>query len=92
MVMMVVMVVVIPPAGRNHIDAWSVAIIAVVMVVMMMVVVVVPLRHLHIAFRRFGRRLFIKRLQDFCGVRNRLEQLGIGVGLQRVRRVRCRRG
>src|SRR5579884_3574411 len=89
-VMMVVMVVVIPAARRYHIDARAIAVAPAVMMVMMVVVMmVIPLRHLHIALARSGRRLFIERLQDLRGIRNRLQQLRIGVGLQRIRRAWC---
>src|SRR5215469_6787353 len=95
-VMMVVMVmmVVIPAAGRHHIHARPViaVVIAVAAPIAMVMVVVIPLRHLHIAVRRFWRRLFIQGLQDLGGVRNRLQQLGVGVGLQRIRWTRRRGG
>jgi hypothetical protein len=66
------MVVVMVPMASNHDDRGTPH-MAVVMVM------VVHLRHLHISFRGFGRRLLIQRLQRFCRIRDRLEQVGVGI-------------
>ena len=75
MVMMMVMVVVVtvPERQRKH-DART-------MVVVMMMVMMVMIRELHIA--RIGRRtlMLIDRLQHRAGVRDRLQEIGIGMGL-----------
>ena len=70
---MMVVVVPVPERQRKH------DVRATVVVMMMMVVVVV--RELHIA--RIGRRilLLVDRLQYRAGVRYRLQEIGIGVGL-----------
>jgi hypothetical protein len=73
MVMVVVMMMVMMmPMASNH-DDRATPHMAVVMVVM------VHLSHLHISFRGFGRRLLIQRLQRFCRIRDRLEQVGVGI-------------
>jgi len=70
--MMVVMVVTVPERQRKH-DART------MVVVMMMVMVMI--RELYIA--RIGRRtlLLVDRLQRRAGVRDRLQEIGIGMGL-----------
>ena len=73
MVMVMVMMVVVPV--RDDHDPRSA-----ISVVMMMMVVMVILRELDIAVG--GRRgpLFVDRLQEHARIRDRLQQLGIGVG------------
>jgi hypothetical protein len=73
MVMMVVVMMVVPVAP----------LMAVVVVVMVMVV---RLRHLHVGPCRLSRALAVDHLQQGSGVRNGLEQIGIGIGLQDIRR------
>ena len=75
MVMVVVMMMVVMPMPSNH-DDRATPPMAVVMVMM------VPLSHLHIShisFRGFSRRLLIQRLQRFCRIRDRCEQVGVGI-------------
>ena len=55
--------------------------------VVMVMMVVMGLCELHASFRRCGRRAFIDHLQHRCGVGNGLQQLGVGIGLQDVRRL-----
>ena len=70
MMMVMVVVVTVPERQRKH-DART-------MVVVMMMVMI---RELHIA--RIGRRtlMLIDRLQHRAGVRDRLQEIGIGMGL-----------
>ena len=74
MVMVVVVVVVTVPERQRKHDART-------MVVVMMMVMMVMIRELHIA--RIGRRtlLLVDRLQRRAGVRDRLQEVGIGMGL-----------
>ena len=74
MVMMMVVVMVMMPMAPNH-DDRATPPMAVVMVVM----VAVHLSQLHIPFCGFRRRLFIQRLQRFRRIRDRLEQVGVGI-------------
>ena len=71
-VMVVVMMVVVMPMAPNH-DDRATPHMAVV------VVMVVHLSELHISFHGLGRRLLIQRLQRFCRIRDRLEQVGVGI-------------
>lgn len=73
MVVMMMVVVVMPMASNHHDRATP------RMAVVMMVMMVVHLSHLQISFRGFGRRLLIQRLQRFCRIRDRLEQVGVGI-------------
>jgi hypothetical protein len=72
-VMVMVMMVVVVPVRDDHDPRSAIS------VVMMMVVMVI-LRELDIAVG--GRRgpLFVDRLQEHARIRDRLQQLGIGVG------------
>jgi hypothetical protein len=74
MVVMVMMMMMVPEGQRKH-DART------MVVVMVMVVMVVMVRDLNVA--RIGRRilLLVDRLQHRAGVRDRLQQIGIGMGL-----------
>ncbi len=75
MVMVVMMMMVVMPMAANH-DDRATSPMAVVMVMVM------PLSHLHIphiSFRGFGRRLLIQRLQRFCRIRDRCEQVSVGI-------------
>ena len=74
MMMMVVVVMVVMPMASDHNDRAAPP-MAVVMVMMMMV----HLGHQHISFRGFGRRLLIQRLQRLCRIRDRCEQVGVGI-------------
>ena len=60
--------------------------------VVMMVMVVVHLRELNPGLRRGHRRALINDFQRCCCVRDRLQQVGIGTGLQDFRRLGCRAG
>lgn len=71
---MVVMMMVVMPMASNH-DDRATPPMAVVMVMMM----AVHLSQLHIPFRGFGRRLLIQRLQRLCRIRDRCEQVGVGI-------------
>ena len=82
---MVVMVMMVVPAVRDH-EHRSASVGVMMMVVVM--VMMVELRQLHVAVRRLRRGLLIHRLQGGCGVWNRLQQIGVGVDLQRVGRGR----
>ena len=73
MVMVMVMMVVVPV--RDDHDPRSA-----ISVVMMMMVVMVILRELDIAIGGRRRPLFVDRLQEHARIRDRLQQLGIGVG------------
>ena len=84
--MVVMVVVVMMPMASNH-DHRGTPRMAVVMVMMM-----VHLSQLHISLRGFGRRLLIQRLQRLCRIRDRLEQVGIGIRGKRVRRAWRGRG
>lgn len=79
MMMMVVMV----PVAPDHDDRPAGISVVMVMVVM-------GLRQLNIGFGRSGRRAFIDDPQLRGGVRDRLQQVGVGIGLQHVHRLRCR--
>jgi len=61
-----------------------------VMVVVMMVVMV--LRKLHPRLITHGTLLLIHRLQDLAGIGDRLEEVGVGIGVQNIRRRRQRCG
>jgi hypothetical protein len=75
--MVVMMMMMVVPMAADH-DDGPAAVVAV-----MMVVVVMVLGELDLGVRRIGRTL-IDDLEDCCGVRNRFQQIGVGVGLQRV--------
>ena len=89
-VMMVVMVmmVMVEAARRHHDDVRP--IVAVVMVVMMIIavvmvmVVMIVLRHLDVIFPWLDGLLLLDRLQNPGGVRDRLEQFGVGIDFQCV--------
>ncbi len=68
------MMVMMMPMASDHHDR-ATPHMAVVMVMMM----VVHLSQLHISFRGFGRRLLIQRLQRFCRIRDRCEQVSVGI-------------
>jgi hypothetical protein len=72
-VVVMVMMMVVVPVRDDHDPRSAISV--------MMVVVVVILRELDIAVG--GRRgpLFVDRLQEHARIRDRLQQLGIGVGL-----------
>jgi hypothetical protein len=89
-VIKVVVMVVVPATMRVHHDDGTTAEIA-VMVMMMVVMVMVELRHLHVVFGRFRRRLLIQCLQHLRRIRDRLEQVGIGIGLHDIGRAGRRR-
>jgi len=74
---MVVVVMMMVPVAPDH-DNRSPSPMA--MMVMMMVVMG-ELRYLHIRLRVLGRRAFIDHAQRGRGVWNRLQQVGIGIGL-----------
>ena len=74
MTVMVVMMVVVMPMASDH-DDRATPHMAVVMVMM----VVVHLSQLYVSFRGFGWRLFIQRLQHLSCIRDRCEQVGVGV-------------
>jgi hypothetical protein len=63
-------------------------------VVMVVVVMMMGLCELYCGLRRGRRRAFVNYFQRRCCIRDRLQQLGIGIGLQDVRRLggRGRRG
>ena len=82
---MVVMVMMVPAVRDHEHGSASVGVMMMMMVVMVMMV---ELRQLHVAVRRLRRGLLIHRLQGGCGVWNRLQQIGVGVDLQRVGRGR----
>lgn len=90
-VVMVMMVVIV--ARRHHDDARP--IVAVVMVVVMIIAVVVVmmviiiLRYLDVIFPRLDGLLLLDRLQNLDGIRDRLEQFGVRIDFQCVRRLRC---
>ena len=77
--MVVMVMVVMPPIApegperRPDHEASSV-------VVVVVVVMIVVLRQLNVAFLRCPALLFIHRLQQRACIRDRLQQLGIGVG------------
>ncbi len=68
------MMMVVVPMASDHDDRGTPP-MAVVMVMMM----VVHLSHLHISFGGLGRRLLIQRLQRLCRIRDRFEQVGVGI-------------
>jgi hypothetical protein len=70
--MMVVMVVMMMPMRHPDDDARPVSV--------MMVVMMVILRELDITIRGSRRPLFVNRLQQRGRIRDRLQELGIGVG------------
>jgi hypothetical protein len=72
-VMVMMMVMVVMPVRDDH-DPRSA--ISVVMVVVMMVI----LRELDISIRGRRRLLFVDHLQERARIRDRLQELGIGVG------------
>jgi hypothetical protein len=72
MMVMVVMMMVMMPVASDHDDRATPH----MAVVMMMVV---HLSQPHISFRGLGRRLLIQGLQCFCRIRDRLEQVGVGI-------------
>ena len=73
-VVMVMMVMVVMPMASDHDDRGTPH-MAVVMVMMM----AVHLSQLDVPFRGFGRRLLIQRLQRLCRIRDRCEQVGVGI-------------
>ena len=78
----VMMMVVVMPMASDH-DHGSTTPMAVM--VMVMVVVVMVLGELDVCVG--GRGLtFVDDLQDRRGIRDRLQQVGVGIGLQRIRR------
>lgn len=86
MVMVVVVMMVMMPVTADH-DHRAASPVTVMMVVMM---VMVELRELN---RPLGRgHLLVHDFQDLSGIRNRLQQVRIGIGLQGVRSRRCRNG
>jgi hypothetical protein len=74
--MVVVMVMPVPPDDDGP--------------VVMMMVVMVSLRQLHSGLRRCGRRPFIDHLQGRRRIRDWLQQVGVGIGLQNIRLLGCR--
>jgi hypothetical protein len=77
--MVVMVMVMMVPMAPDHDDGPA----AVVAVMMMMVVVMMVLSELDVGVRRIGRTL-IDDLEDCCGVWNRFQQIGVGIGLQRI--------
>jgi hypothetical protein len=71
-VMMMVVMVMMMPMGHPDDDTRPISV--------MMVVVMVILRELDISIRGRRRPLFVDRLQERARIRDRLQQLGIGVG------------
>jgi hypothetical protein len=71
-VMMMVVMVVMMPMRHPDDDARPVSV--------MMVVMMVILRELDITIRGSRRPLFVNRLQQRGRIRDRLQELGIGVG------------
>ena len=76
MMMMVVMVVPVAPDDDGP--------------VVMVMMVVMGLGELHSGFCRGNWRAFINHFQRRRCIRDRLQQVGIGIGLQDVRRFGCR--
>jgi hypothetical protein len=72
--MVVMMMMVVMPMASYHDDRATP-----VMVVVMVMMMVVHLSQLHISFRGFGRRLLIQRLQRLGRIRDRFEQVGVGI-------------
>jgi hypothetical protein len=90
--MMVVVMVMIPAVSRRyHDDARSIASIGMMMVVMMVVLTDVELRQLDVFVRRRAGSGFVDRLQQRCGVRDWLQQLGERIRPQYIARGRTRR-
>jgi hypothetical protein len=79
-IVVMVVVMVVMPMGHPDDDARPIS------VMMMMMVVMVILRELDISVPRRRRPLFVERLQQRARIRDRLQQVGIGIGLQRVGR------
>ncbi|SRR5579883_2329347 len=80
-VMMMVMVPIVAAVpGDDH---------GTVVMVMMMVVI---LRKLHPRLITHGTLLLIHRLQDLAGIGDGLEEVGVGIGVQNIRRRRQRCG
>ena len=73
MVVMMMVMVVMMPVGQPDDDARPIS-------VMMMVVVMVILRELDISVRGSRGPLLVDRLQERARIRDRLQELGIGVG------------
>ncbi len=101
MMVMVVMMVAVAVTARHDDDAGPItaivvpAILAVVMVMVilavvmvMVMVVMIKLSQLDVVVRRRDRRRFIDGLQQRRGVRDRLQQVGEGIGPQHVGRRR----
>ncbi len=86
MVMVMVVMMMMVPVRHDH-DARGPT---PVMVVVMMVVMV--LRELHPRLVADGTLLLIHRLQDLAGIGDRLEEVGVGIGVQNIRRRRQRCG
>ena len=86
MMVMVMVVMMMVPVRHDH-DARGPT---PVMVVVMMVVMV--LRKLHPRLITHGTLLLIHRLQDLAGIGDRLEEVGVGIGVQNIRRRRQRCG
>ena len=70
--MVVMMMMMMMPMASDHDDRTTPH-------MAVMVVMVVHLSQLHISFGGLGRRLLIQGLQRFCRIRDRLEQVGVGV-------------
>ena len=77
-VMVMMMMVVVVPMRHPDDDARPISV--------MMMVVMVILRELDISVPRRRRPLFVERLQQRARIRDRPQQVGIGIGLQRVGR------
>ncbi len=60
--------------------------------VVMVMVMVVILRKLHPRLITHGTLLLIHRLQDLAGIGDGLEEVGVGIGVQNIRRRRQRCG
>jgi hypothetical protein len=74
MVVVMMVMVVVMPMGHPDDDARPIS-------VMVMVVVMVILRELNISILRRRGPLLVERLQQRAGIRDRLQQVGIGIGL-----------
>ena len=84
------MVMVAEPIPRHHDHARRIAAVEAVMVMMVVVMMmIVELSDVKVLMRS-GWRRFIDRLQCRCCVRDRLQQLGEGTGVQDVCRSRRR--
>ncbi len=85
-VMVVVMMMMVVTVATDHDHRFPSP-----MAMMVMVMMMGELRYLHIRLRVLGRRAFIDHAQRGRGVWNRLQQVGIGIGLQYVSLGRGRR-